>query len=152
MLHLLQIGLFKMLTNLLLRVQPSRQLSLLGLSSQHPCFCSLSPTYDTVTSLLPPPPACTVYLHCSTWCIWPILAYEHPTFLPPTLHLFSASSPFLVVVGYPTPSEGWGHGGRPWTPRNWATPQGLDQRSYRDRESPKSERRKESVAGQCRMR
>ena len=28
----------------------------------------------------------------------------------------------------------------------------LDQRSYRDIESPKSERRKESVAGQCRMR
>ena len=58
----------------------------------------------------------------------------------------------VVVVGYPTPSEGWGHGGRPWSPRNRAIPQGLDQRSYRDRESPKSERRKDSVAGQCRMR
>ena len=58
----------------------------------------------------------------------------------------------VVVVGYPTPSDGWGHGGRPWSPRSRATPQGLDQRSYRDRESPKSERRKESVAGQCRMR
>ena len=58
----------------------------------------------------------------------------------------------VVVVVYPTPSEGWGHGGRPWSPRSRATPQGLDQRSYRDRESPKSERRKESVAGQCRMR
>ena len=57
-----------------------------------------------------------------------------------------------VVVVYPTPSKGWGHGGRPWSPRSRATPQGLDQRSYRDRESPKSERRKESVAGQCRMR
>ena len=57
-----------------------------------------------------------------------------------------------VVVGYPTPSEGWGHGGRPWSPRIRATPQGLDQWSYRDREPPKSERRKESVAGQCRMR
>ena len=22
----------------------------------------------------------------------------------------------VVVVGYPTPSEGWGHGGRPWSP------------------------------------
>ena len=31
-------------------------------------------------------------------------------------------------------------------------PGGLDQRWYRDRESPKSERCKESVAGQSRMR
>ena len=23
----------------------------------------------------------------------------------------------VAVVGYPTPSEGWGHGGRPWSPR-----------------------------------
>ena len=58
----------------------------------------------------------------------------------------------VVVVVYPAPSEGWGHGGTPWSPRSRATPQGLDQRSQRDRESPKSERRKESVAGQCRMR
>ena len=58
----------------------------------------------------------------------------------------------VVVVVYPTPSEGWGHGGTPWSPRSRATPQGLDKRSYRDRVSPKSERRKESVAGQCRMR
>ena len=58
----------------------------------------------------------------------------------------------VVVVGYPTPSEGWGHGGRPWSPRSRATSQGLDQRSYRDRKSPKSERRKQSVAEQCRMR
>ena len=29
---------------------------------------------------------------------------------------------------YPTPYEGWGHGGRPWSPRTQATPQGLDQR------------------------
>ena len=35
----------------------------------------------------------------------------------------------VVVVDYPTPSEGWGHGGRPWSPRSRATPQGLDQRS-----------------------
>ena len=34
----------------------------------------------------------------------------------------------VVVVGYPTPSEGWGHGGTPWSPRSRATPQGLDQR------------------------
>ena len=36
---------------------------------------------------------------------------------------------FVVVVVYPTPSEGWGHGGTPWSPRSRATPQGLDQRS-----------------------
>ena len=35
----------------------------------------------------------------------------------------------VVVVDYPTPSEGWGHGGKPWSPRSRATPQGLDQRS-----------------------
>ena len=35
----------------------------------------------------------------------------------------------VVVVVYPTPSEGWGYGGRPWSPRSWTTPQGLDQRS-----------------------
>ena len=35
----------------------------------------------------------------------------------------------VVVVDYPTPSEGWGHGGRPWSPRRRETPQGLDQRS-----------------------
>ena len=34
-----------------------------------------------------------------------------------------------VVVAYQTPSEGWGHGGRPWSHRSRATPQGLDQRS-----------------------
>ena len=37
--------------------------------------------------------------------------------------------PHIVVVGYPTPFEGWGHGGRPWSPRSRVTPQGLDQRS-----------------------
>ena len=35
----------------------------------------------------------------------------------------------VVVVDYPTPSEGWRHGGRPWSPRSRATPQGMDQRS-----------------------
>ena len=35
----------------------------------------------------------------------------------------------VVVVDYPTPSEGWGHGGRPWSPTSRATLQGLDQRS-----------------------
>ena len=32
----------------------------------------------------------------------------------------------VVVVGYPTPSKGWEHGGRPWSPRSRATPQGLE--------------------------
>ena len=39
------------------------------------------------------------------------------------------NSALYVVVGYSTPSEGWGHGGRPWSPTSQATPQGLDQRS-----------------------
>ena len=34
----------------------------------------------------------------------------------------------VVVVGYPTPSEGWEHGGRPWSPSSQETPKGLDQR------------------------
>ena len=53
-----------------------------------------------------------------------------------TLVLFSASCPLrhvvvvvVVVVDYPTPSEGWGHGGRPWSPKSRATLQGLNQRS-----------------------
>ena len=29
----------------------------------------------------------------------------------------------IVVVVYPTPSEGWGQGGRPWIPRSRETPQ-----------------------------
>ena len=35
----------------------------------------------------------------------------------------------VVVAGYPTSSDGWGHGGRSWSPRSRATTQGLDQRS-----------------------
>ena len=35
----------------------------------------------------------------------------------------------VVVVDYLTPSKGWGHGRRPWSPRSRATPQVLDQRS-----------------------
>ena len=56
-----------------------------------------------------------------------------------------------VVVVYPTPSEGWGHAEDHGAPeigqlsRVWT-------RGRRDRESPKSERREQSVAGQCRMR
>ena len=41
----------------------------------------------------------------------------------------AAPAETVVVVVYPTPSEGWGHGGRPWSPRSRATPQRLDQRS-----------------------
>ena len=40
-----------------------------------------------------------------------------------------ANDVVVVVVVYPTPYEGWGHGGRPWSPTSQATPQGLDQRS-----------------------
>ena len=58
----------------------------------------------------------------------------------------------VVVVGYPTPSEGWGHGRRPWSPRSWATPTAWTRDCRETRESPKSERRKESVARQCRMK
>ena len=54
----------------------------------------------------------------------------------------------FVVVGYPTPSEGWGHGGRPSIPRSQKIPRDLDQKSQSDRQSPKSERHKEAVAGQ----
>ena len=50
------------------------------------------------------------------------------------------------------PFRQMGHDGRPWSPRSRATPQGLDQSTLRDREGPKSERCKESVSGQCRMR
>ena len=57
----------------------------------------------------------------------------------------------VVVVDYPTPSEGWGHGGRPWSPRSWATSQGLDRRSYRDRESRKSEQHKVSAGASGRI-
>ena len=48
--------------------------------------------------------------------------------LPPQPDVLPRSDVVVVVV-YPTPSEGWGHGGRPWSPRSRATPQGLDQRS-----------------------
>ena len=44
--------------------------------------------------------------------------------------------PVVVVVTRPLPRDG----GRPWSPRSRETLQGLDQRLYRDRESPKSER------------
>ena len=58
----------------------------------------------------------------------------------------------VVVVDYPTLPRDEDMADDQWSPRRQETLQGLDQRSYRDRESPKSERRKESVAGQCRMR
>ena len=58
----------------------------------------------------------------------------------------------LLLLLLPDPFREMGHGGRPWSPGSRATSKGLDQRSQRDRESPKSERRKESVAALCRMR
>ena len=57
----------------------------------------------------------------------------------------------IVVVGYPTPFKGWGHGRRPWSPRTVQLPR-VWTRGCRETQSPKSERRKESIAGQCRMR
>ena len=36
--------------------------------------------------------------------------------------VITAAVNVVVVVGYPTPSKGWGHGGRPWSPRSRATP------------------------------
>ena len=36
---------------------------------------------------------------------------------------------YVAVVIYLNPSEEWEHGGRPWSPKNRVTPQGLDQRS-----------------------
>ena len=45
------------------------------------------------------------------------------------VYLAVARCSLVVVVGYLTPSEEWGHGGRPWSPRSRATLQGLDQRS-----------------------
>ena len=52
---------------------------------------------------------------------------------------------------YPTPSKGWGHGGRPWSPRSRQLPKAWT-RGRKETESPKSERRKQSIAGQCNMR
>ena len=42
---------------------------------------------------------------------------------------FTRSHLSLDVVDYPTPSEEWGHGGRPWSPKSRAITQGLDLRS-----------------------
>ena len=36
---------------------------------------------------------------------------------------------FVRCCCYPTPSKGWGYGGRPSSPRSRATSQGRDQRS-----------------------
>ena len=78
------------------------------------------------------------YCHSHTSAEWiPILHVINGTIslvpLPITPSLttscFHVAHPVIVVVGYATPSEGWGHGGTPWSPRSRATPQGLDQRS-----------------------
>ena len=58
----------------------------------------------------------------------------------------------LLLLLLPNLFRGMGAWRRSWSPRSRETPQGWDQRSERDRESPKSERRKESVAGQCRIK
>ena len=61
-------------------------------------------------------------------------------------------SVLLLLLLLPNLFRGMGAWRRSWSPRSRETPQGWDQRSERDRESPKSERRKESVAGQCRIK
>ena len=58
----------------------------------------------------------------------------------------------LCCCCYPIPSEGWRHGGRSWSSRSQATPQRVDQRWQRVKESPNSKQHKESVAVQSRMR
>ena len=35
------------------------------------------------------------------------------------LRFYSPPVQPVVVVDYPTPSEGWGHGGRPWSPNRF---------------------------------
>ena len=59
------------------------------------------------------------------------------------LTTYSFSSMNRLVVVYLTASEA------PWSS---ALPPSLEQKLYRARESPESECRKDSVAGQCRMR
>ena len=34
----------------------------------------------------------------------------------------------ISLCCYPTPSDGWGHGGRPWSPRKQVTLRGVDHR------------------------
>ena len=50
-----------------------------------------------------------------------------------------------MLLLLPHPLKGVGHDGQ-------ATTQGLNQRSLRGKEKPKSRQRKESIAGQCRMK
>ena len=58
----------------------------------------------------------------------------------------------VVVATRPLLRDGGMAGDHRADLRSWATPQGLDQRSYRDKEPPKSEQCKEFIAGQCRTR
>ena len=75
-----------------------------------------------------------VFFACPPPSLWNLPTFSAESTSPPHVSaLISFFSPrcgsVVVVVGYPTPSEGWGHGGRPWSPKSRATPQGLDQRS-----------------------
>ena len=45
------------------------------------------------------------------------------------IRLVVVSFNLLLLITRCTPSEGWGHGKKPWSPRCWETSQGLDQRS-----------------------
>ena len=92
-------------------------------------------------------------------CVWrdrmavtalTLMLREQTTYL---IHGLTNSSFILCYFCcYPTPSEGWKRSRRPCSLRSRATPQRLDQRSLKQKESPKSERLEESVAGQCRIR
>ena len=80
-------------------------------------------------------------LTCLTLCLLPQSKFSNLAL--PLLYgaLFSSMRrfifqqvPALIIIFlaccccYPTPSEGWGHGGRPWSSRSRATLQGLNQR------------------------
>ena len=84
-------------------------------------------------------------------CVW---YYKTGTllFLNFAFYYFEVWRDFFVLLWLTDPFLGWEHGGSPWIPSGWATPHGSDQRSYLEMELPKSERRKEYVAGHNRIR
>ena len=58
----------------------------------------------------------------------------------------------VVVLGLYDPFLGIGFGSTPWSPNNWETLQGRDQRSRIEREWPKMARRIRSCTGQSTTR
>ena len=106
MLHLLQMGPFKVLTSLFFQIQYSRQLSLLGiLSMLRPGFFWISHTYQNCDFFLGP--LQLVYLNCNTSPTFPPMLMQHsrPTlaFKPlipplPTLHLLPPYSHHRLML------------------------------------------------------